>query len=94
MNGKKRSWISYLIPYIVIIAIIATVVVLTNMGSSSSIKYVEPKIIGSWNPEDDAGKDKIKTKAEGSVLWTEDITSVTISKYNGFIDITGRIKNP
>lgn len=89
MNGKKRSWISYLIPYIVIIAIIATVVVLTNMGSSSSVTFYEGDIIASV---DGTEEDEIKAKAEGSVLWTENITSVTISKYTGFIDITGRIK--
>lgn len=89
MNGKKRSWISYLIPYIVIVAIIAAVVVLTNMGSSSSVTFYEGDIIASV---DGTEENEIKAKAEGSVLWTENITSVSVSKYTGFIDITGRIK--
>ncbi len=89
-NTKKKSWFSYLFPYIVIIAIITLVIVIVNSSNRASIVYYEGEIIApvSGSTSED---DKIKLKAEGSVLWTERITKISVSYYDGFIDISGRV---
>lgn len=89
-NTKKKSWFSYLFPYIVIIAIITLVIVIVNSSNRASIVYYEGEIIApvSGSTSED---DNIKLKAEGSVLWTERITKISVSYYDGFIDISGRV---
>ena len=82
-NKKKTSWFSYLLPYIIIIGIITLVIVLVNSNSSSGIKYSEGEIIAS-------GTDT-KEKAEGSVLWDERIKSISLTYYDGFVDISGKV---
>lgn len=88
-NKKKTSWFSYLLPYLIIILIIAGIVTIVNMSNKASITYYEGEVIGSVNQSPD--KDPIQTKAEGSVLWTERITSVKVSYYDGFVDISGKV---
>ncbi len=87
-NKKKTSWFSYLLPYLIIILIIAGIVTIVNMSNKASITYYEGDIIGSISEPTD---DQIKTKAEGSVLWTERITSIKVSYYDGFVDISGKV---
>lgn len=89
-NTKKKSWFSYLFPYIVIIAIITLVIVIVNSSNRASIVYYEGEIIApvSGSTSED---DNIKLKAEGSVLLTERITKISVSYYDGFIDISGRV---
>ena len=82
-NKKKTSWFSYLLPYIIIIGIITLVIVLVNSNSSSGVKYSEGEIIAS-------GK-TTKEKAEGSVLWDERVKSISLTYYDGFVDISGKV---
>ncbi|MDD7735465.1 MAG: ATP-dependent zinc metalloprotease FtsH [Bacillales bacterium] len=82
-NKKKTSWFSYLLPYIIIIGIITLVIVLVNSNSSSGIKYSEGEIIASGT--------NTKEKAEGSVLWDERIKSISLTYYDGFVDISGKV---
>ena len=62
-NKKKTSWFSYLLPYLIIILIIAGIVTIVNMSNKASITYYEGEVIGSVNQSPD--KDPIQTKAEG-----------------------------
>ena len=38
-NQKKKSWFSYLFPYIILISIIVVIVLIVNGGNGSTIKY-------------------------------------------------------
>ena len=44
-NQKKKSWFSYLFPYIILISIIVVIVLIVNGGKGSTIKYSEGEII-------------------------------------------------
>ena len=82
-NKKKTSWFSYLLPYIIIIGIITLVIVLVNSNSSSGVKYSEGEIIASGT--------STQEKAEGSVLWDERVKSISLTYYDGFVDISGKV---
>ena len=84
MNNKKRtSWFSYLFPYIILISIIVTVLFVVNSSGSTTIKYAEGEIIAPGN--------NVQERAENSVLWTEDVRSISVTYYEGFVDITGEV---
>ena len=89
-NQKKKSWFSYLFPYIILISIIVVIVLIVNGGKGSTIKYSEGEIIAPVT-EKVEGKTDIQLKAEGSVLWNEDIREISITYYDGFIDISGKV---
>ena len=88
-NKQKKSWFSYLFPYIIIISIISVVVFVISTNNSASKVYSEREIIGSVNETID--KDELVQKAESSVLWTEEIKDITITYYDGFIDLSGKV---
>ena len=82
-NKKKPSIFSYLFPYILLISIILTVLFIVNSSGSSVIKYAEGEIIAPGND--------IQERAENSVLWKEDIRSISVTYYEGFVDISGEV---
>lgn len=88
---KKGSWISYLLPYILIIGILSAIILFANSSSSSkSYTYTESEVIPYSNGTD------TKSCAEESVLWTGDVKSlkITFKQSSGFIDISGIISLP
>ena len=90
-NKKKPSWISYVLPYVIIIAIIVSIAfIFTNTGTSA--KNFTQKDIITLNTSTET-TDPIKDAATKSVLWTEKINKLTIKFGNGnYIDVYGTVE--
>ena len=90
MKKKKTSWISFIMPYVIIIGIIVVISFVFSQGSSNKTSFSEGQIITTrigpdYDPE-------WKTKVEDSVLWTKDFTKISVTYYSDFIDISGSYK--
>ena len=88
-NKKKTSWLSYLLPYIMIIVIISTILLVVGGNNKASVKYYEGDIVGQVT-DDDPTNDFME-KVNSSVLMSEDIRSISVTYYNGFIDLSGKV---
>ncbi len=98
---RKNSWLSYLTPYLIIIAIIAVVIfVFGRQGNGTSISLAPEYIVSKANEEikDNQGniidiKDKTESeRSRESILWTEDILSLNIATYRDRISVSGKMK--
>jgi cell division protease FtsH len=88
MNKKKKtSWLSYIVPYLIIFGIILVVSLIFRGSSTSSIKYSPGDIVST-----ESNNSSVSADAEKSKLWTEDIRSLSIEYNNGnFIDVSGTV---
>jgi cell division protease FtsH len=86
-NKKKLSWISYVAPYLIILAIIVGVTLILGRSSGSSKNYTTYEVVSGEVSDDKAD---IQTSAEESCLWTDNITSLNIQWNNGnYITVSG-----
>ena len=87
MKKKKSSWLSYIAPYLIILLIILAVSFIFSGNSSTKWNYTAGDIVTG------SSEDSVKTNAEESVLWTDNIQTLTIEYNNGnFIDVSGTVK--
>ena len=87
MKNKKSSWLSYIAPYLIILLIILAVSFIFGGGTSTKWNYTAGDIITGSSEE------SVKDNAEESVLWTDNIQTLTIEYNNGnFIDVSGTVK--
>ena len=87
-NKKKFSWISYVAPYLIILAIIVGVTLILGRSNSGTTKNYTAKDIVSGEVSTD--KADIKASAESSVLWTDNITRLVYQNNNGnYITVSG-----
>ena len=93
-NTKKRSLFSYLLMFLVIGSLIVFLITALTSKSGRGFIFNEGEIVGNLIGIDPNDPDADEEKAKKSVLWTEDIKSVTVSYYNGFIDLYGKIQLP
>ena len=90
MNKKKTSWISFIMPYVIIIGIIVVISFVFSSGSSTNkVSFAEGEIITTRVNLEDPDFD---TKVQRSVLWTKDFKKISVTYYNDFIDISGTYK--
>ena len=90
MKKKKTSWISFIMPYVIIIGIIVVISLVFSQGSSNRASFSEGEIITTRIGSD--SDSEWKTKVERSVLWTKDFTKISVTYYSDFIDISGSYK--
>lgn len=89
-NKRKTSWISYILPYVIIIAIIITIAVIFQNTGSSTKNYTQSEIIQTVYKDD--GEVDIKATAEKSALWTDNIKTLIIKYGNGnYIQVSGSV---
>ena len=87
MKKKKSSWLSYIAPYLIILLIILAVSFVFGGNKSTKWNYTAGDIITG------SSEDPIKDNAEESVLWTDNIQTLSIEYNNGnFIDVSGTVK--
>ena len=89
---RKTKWISFLMPYVLVFAIIAVIIYFWGgRGSSYSIKYTETDIVGlAFDGETDKEYSKSE-RAEQSVLWTDNIRSLNLVAYRDHIQVNGTV---
>ena len=92
MNNKKRgSWISYVAPYLIIIAIIVSITMIFQGQGNGTKNYTYQDVISTVYDAD--GKVDVRASAEKSVLWNDDIAGLSIKYGNGnYIDVMGSVK--
>ncbi len=97
---KKNSWISYLLPYILIVGIVGAIVLFWGRGGSNrTITYDVAQLAPSeyldnkTDPDKPITKEDIPGRAKESVLWTEEIQELKIyfRTNSGRIDLSGRV---
>ena len=87
MKNKKSSWLSYIAPYLIILLIILAVSFVFGGNKSTKWNYTAGDIITGSSEE------SVKDNAEESVLWTDNIQTLSIEYNNGnFIDVSGTVK--
>jgi cell division protease FtsH len=87
MKKNKSSWLSYIAPYLIILLIILAVSFVFGGNKSTKWNYTAGDIITGSSEE------SVKDNAEESVLWTDNIQTLSIEYNNGnFIDVTGTVK--
>ena len=97
-NGKKKtSWLGYVLPYLIIIAIVSVVVLIFNLNGRSSKTYYENEIItGVYTTEvesDATRKAELDESLSNSILMTKTVKSISISYYTTFTKLTGTIQD-
>ena len=86
MKKRKSSWLSYIAPYLIILLIILAVSFIFGGGKTTKWNYTAGDIITG------SSEDSVKDNAEESVLWTDNIQTLTIEYNNGnFIDVSGTV---
>ena len=93
MNNKKRgSWISYVAPYLIIIAIIVSITMIFQ-GQGNGVRNYTYQDIISTVYDSSTGEVDVAESAKKSVLWKDDITGLSIKYGNGnYIDVMGNVK--
>ena len=83
MQKKKASWLSYIMPYVIILGIIVLISFIYNSSTTSKrSSYNGGDIIPSTF-------DKVELNAQDSILWTDNVKQLEITVYNNFIDVEG-----
>lgn len=86
MKKRKTSWLGYVAPYLIILLIILGVSFIFGGNNTSKWNYTAGDIVSGSTDE------SVKESAEESVLWTDDIKSLSIEYNNGnFIDVSGTV---
>ena len=88
-NTKKRSVFSYLLIFLLIGSVIGILISSLTSNAGRGYIFAEGEIIGQVTDENPLND--TEEKAKKSILWNEDIRTLTVSYYNGFIDLNGKI---
>ncbi len=89
---KKTKWLSYLMPYLLVFAIIAVVIFFWGGKSTSySCSYTEQDIVYRAIDEYNNTEYSYKERAMNSVLWTDDIKSLSLANYRDHIQVSGTV---
>lgn len=93
---KKNSWVSYLLPYILIIGIVGSIILFWGRSGSTksttfSMSELAPQEYLDETQQEPVTKYDIEGRAKKSVLWTKEINSLTIyfRTTSGRIDVSG-----
>ena len=95
---KKNSWLSYLMPYLLIFSIVAFIIFFWgNSNNSYKVKLSETDVVYRAYDVDSQGNKvgdelTVNERAEKSVLWTEDIVTLNIASYRDHISLSGSMK--
>ena len=94
---KKNSWLAYITPYLLIIAIIGVIILFWGRQSGMSQIQVEESRIVSTAYEYDSdgnvlGNEKTTgERARDSFLWKEEILQLNVATYRGRIALSGTV---
>ena len=89
---RKTKWLSFLMPYVLVFAIIAVIIYFWGGKKSSyTINYTETNVVGlAFNGE--TGEDYTEVdRAKQSVLWNDDIRSLNVAAYRDHIGVSGTV---
>lgn len=89
---RKTKWLSFLMPYVLVFAIIAVIIYFWGGKKSSyTINYTETNVVGlAFNGE--TGEDYTEVdRAKQSVLWNDDIRSLNVASYRDHIGVSGTV---
>ncbi|MDD6302554.1 MAG: ATP-dependent zinc metalloprotease FtsH [Bacillales bacterium] len=87
-KNQKLSWLSYVLPYVLITGIIIAVVFIFRGTGTQKRNYSAGDIVCGYE-----GDGEFEENAKQSVLWTDNIVKLEIDYHNGnFIDVAGYVK--
>ena len=79
-KNKKGSFISFILPYVLILGIVIGVLIMFNgLSSAKTISLNNYDVITFTSEDREKGGEEFEDKLEQSFLWSEDVKSLTIT---------------
>ena len=77
-KNKKGNFLSFILPYVLILGIIITVLFMFNGANTSKTKEFSEAEIVTIRKDETYTEDELNERLNKSVLWTYEITSLSI----------------